>query len=116
MASLMLVQPLSHLDNVDPLPRTPNPPPVETAHHVTYSDDPICDAFGPYCAEAKAVVACESGGSTTAVNGQYLGMFQMGEYERATYGHGDTATEQAQAAFRYFSVTGFDWSPWACKP
>lgn len=111
MASLMLVQPHPHLDNIDPLPRTPDPVRIEVA-----PSDPICDAFGPYCAEAKAVVACESGGSTTAVNGQYLGAFQMGEYERATYGHGPTLWEQARAAFRYFAVTGYDWSPWACKP
>jgi hypothetical protein len=72
--------------------------------------------FGERAAEAFRVVACESGFSTTARNGQYLGMFQMGEWERRTFGHGDTALEQAQAAYRYFVASGYDWSPWTCRP
>ena len=76
----------------------------------------ICDVFGPYCSQALAVVACESGFSTAAVNGQYLGLFQMGANERATYGHGSDAYSQARAAYAYFVASGSDWSPWACKP
>lgn len=76
----------------------------------------ICDVFGPYCSQALSVVACESGFNTAAVNGQYLGLFQMGEYERATYGHGSDAYSQARAAYAYFIASGSDWSPWACKP
>jgi hypothetical protein len=74
--------------------------------------------FGPYAGQALAVANCETGGtySTTATNGQYLGLFQMGSEERATYGEGSTAVEQALAAYVYFVVTGRDWSPWACKP
>ncbi|MBA2706562.1 MAG: hypothetical protein H0U59_01990, partial [Gemmatimonadaceae bacterium] len=34
--------------------------------------------FGPYASQAHRVVSCESGHSTTAQNGQYLGLFQMG--------------------------------------
>lgn len=76
----------------------------------------ICHVFGGYCSQALRVASCESGWRTTAVNGQYLGMFQMGSSERATYGHGSTPYEQALAAYRYFARTGHTWGPWSCKP
>ncbi len=76
----------------------------------------ICDVFGPYCTQAVAVAWCESRLQTTARNGQYLGLFQMGERERDIFGHGPNAREQALAAHRYFVVSGRDWSPWSCKP
>lgn len=74
--------------------------------------------FGVYGSQAIAVADCETGGtfSVYAQNGQYLGLFQMGSSERATYGHGSTALEQARAAYRYFVASGRDWSPWDCKP
>jgi hypothetical protein len=72
--------------------------------------------FGPYGDQAVAVSWCESTHRTTAANGQYLGLFQMGSSERATYGHGSTALVQSQAAHRYFVASGSDWSPWECKP
>jgi hypothetical protein len=55
---------------------------------------------------------------TQAVNGQYLGFFQMGRDERRKYGHGPDAWSQARAAHFYWVVTGRDWSPWdpACRP
>ena len=77
----------------------------------------ICDTFGRrYCRQALAVSWCESKHSTTAQNGQYLGLFQMGSFERRLFGHGATARQQAIAAHRYFVVSGRDWSPWSCKP
>ena len=78
----------------------------------------ICRVFGRYCDQALRVTRCESGRSRTprAVNGQYLGMFQMGNFARSTYGHGSTPIEQARAAWRYFDASGRDWSPWSCKP
>jgi hypothetical protein len=76
----------------------------------------ICQVFGRYCQEALAVAQCESGHSTTAQNGQYLGLFQMGSYERSMFGHGATAYAQARAAHEYFLLSGRDWSPWSCKP
>jgi hypothetical protein len=76
----------------------------------------ICTAFRSYCREAVAVARCESHLKTTARNGQYLGLFQMGVSERRLFGHGPTAYEQATAAHRYFVHTGRDWSPWTCKP
>jgi hypothetical protein len=76
----------------------------------------ICHAFGRYCGQALAVARCESGLRTTAVNGQYLGLFQMGSSERRLFGHGATPLAQARAAHRYFVASGRDWSPWSCKP
>jgi hypothetical protein len=76
----------------------------------------ICNVFGRYCREALAVAWCESRHSTTAQNGQYLGLFQMGWNERRLFGHGSSARAQAVAAHRYFVLSGRDWSPWSCKP
>ena len=76
----------------------------------------ICDVFGHYCRQAVAVAWCESGLTTTAQNGQYLGLFQMGSSERRLFGHGQSARAQAAAAHEYFVRSGRDWSPWSCKP
>ena len=76
----------------------------------------ICHVFRNYCGEALRVARCESGYRTSAQNGQYLGMFQMGVDERRLFGHGRTALDQARAAYRYFVRSGRDWSPWSCKP
>lgn len=76
----------------------------------------ICFVFRNDCGEALRVARCESGYRTTAQNGQYLGMFQMGTSERRLFGHGPTALAQARAAYRYFVRSGRDWSPWSCKP
>ena len=76
----------------------------------------ICHVFGSYCRQALQVARCESGVQTSAQNGQYLGLFQMGSSERRIFGHGESAVEQAQAAYRYFVRSGRDWSPWSCKP
>ncbi len=75
----------------------------------------ICAVFGNHCQEAVAVARCESHLSTSAQNGQYLGLFQMGSYERRLFGHGATAHAQAVAAHRYFVRSGHDWSPWSCR-
>lgn len=74
----------------------------------------ILAVFGAHGSEAVAVARCETGGtfSVTASNGQYLGLFQMGSYARARYGHGYTPLAQARAAHRYFVDAG--WSPWEC--
>jgi hypothetical protein len=76
----------------------------------------ICRVFGRYCGQALKVSWCESRHSTSAQNGQYLGLFQMGSSERRLFGHGQTAHRQALAAHKYFVVSGRDWSPWSCKP
>ena len=76
----------------------------------------ICHVFKSDCGEALRVARCESGYRTTAQNGQYLGIFQMGSNERRLFGHGESALDQARAAYRYFVRSGRDWSPWSCKP
>jgi hypothetical protein len=76
----------------------------------------ICKVFKSYCQQAWNVTWCESKWRIWAKNGQYLGLFQMGEDERKTYGHGVGAWAQARAAWRYFVDSGKDWSPWSCKP
>jgi hypothetical protein len=75
----------------------------------------ICRAFGWRCRQAVAVAWCESRLRTTAQNGQYLGLFQMGSHERRLFGHGTSAHDQATAARRYFVRSGGDWSPWSCR-
>ena len=74
--------------------------------------------FGEYGSQAVRVAYCETGGTfdVWARNGQYLGLFQMGSWERSMYGHGSTPLAQARAAYRYFVASGRDWSPWECKP
>jgi hypothetical protein len=76
----------------------------------------ICHVFGSYCKQALQVARCESGVHTSAQNGQYRGLFQMGSNERQLFGHGESALVQARAAYRYFVRSGRDWSPWSCKP
>ncbi len=72
--------------------------------------------FGAYGDQAVAVAQCESGLSVYAENGQYLGLFQMGAYARARYGHSWTALGQSRSAYAYFKDSGSDWSPWQCRP
>lgn len=79
----------------------------------------IMYVFGRYGQQAWRVSLCEAGRPVPSVhahNGQYLGLFQMGSSERHLYGHGYTPLAQARAAYRYFASSGYDWSPWGCKP
>jgi hypothetical protein len=78
----------------------------------------IYQVFGSRGAEAVSVSGCETGHkyNTNASNGQYKGLFQMGDSERATYGDARDALGEILAAHRYFVASGSDWSPWECKP
>jgi hypothetical protein len=78
----------------------------------------ILHVFGPYGDEALRVASCESGRGVSAQNGQYLGMFQLGSWERSKYATDGYTTplQQTRAAWRYFVASGKDWSPWECKP
>lgn len=90
-------------------------------HHYTQARGSFTVAigyvFGPYAGQARAVCGCE-GCSVTSTNGQYLGGFQMGTHERATYATTGyrNALQQTWAAWRYFVASGRDWSPWSCQP
>lgn len=66
------------------------------------------------CGRVLSVAWCESTLRPWARNGQYLGIFQMGTRERATYGHGPGVWTQARAAKRYWDQS--HWTPWQCKP
>jgi len=88
----------------------------QRAQASTSTSQIICQVFGSYCAQALRVARCESGLSVWARNGQYLGLFQMGSYARARYGHSWDAWGQSVAAYRYFVDSGRSWSPWTCKP
>lgn len=68
--------------------------------------------FGDEGRTAVRVAWCESRLDPNARNGQYLGTFQMGERERARFGHGRTTLAQARAAKRYHDLAG--WHPWSC--
>lgn len=93
-----------------------NDVPASTTHGSRPVPLAICDVFGErHCAAALEVAWCESRFNTDARNGQYRGIFQMGSWERRTFGHGHTAEAQARAAERYFIRTGRDWSPWSCR-
>jgi hypothetical protein len=83
---------------------------------VQYRKHIIRKIFKRHGSDAIRVAMCESGINPTARNGQYLGTFQMGRYERATYGHGHSTWEQSRAAYRYFKAVGYSWRPWQCKP
>lgn len=72
--------------------------------------------FQQYGDQAVRVARCESGLSVYAHNGQYLGLFQMGSFARAKYGHSNNPWQQSLAAYRYFMDAGHNWSPWSCKP
>ena len=92
-------------------------PSMASAPSSSANERVIRAVFGPrYDDQAVAVARCESGLSVWARNGQYLGLFQMGSYARAKYGHGNNAWVQARAANHYFRDSGRDWSPWSCKP
>ena len=85
-------------------------------HFDTNPKAAICYVFGSYCSQALVVTWCESRHDRYAQNGQYLGLFQMGDFARGKYGHSTTAIGQARAAHAYFMESGRDWSPWSCKP
>jgi hypothetical protein len=75
----------------------------------------ILTVWGPHHGpKAVEVARCETGGTFSVYesNGQYLGLFQMGEWARGRYGHSYTPLGQARAAYRNFRENG--WSQWAC--
>jgi|SRR5215471_5489809 len=80
-----------------------------------YNAKVIRQVFGSRGSEAVSVAYCESRLHVWARNGQYLGLFQMGSFARARFGHGWDAWSQSRAAHRYFLYAG-GWGPWSCRP
>lgn len=74
----------------------------------------VRDVFGKrYGDEAVDVMHCETDPPCNeAVNGEYVGCFQMGERERQIYGDSPGVRGQSRAAEEYFVASGRDWSPW----
>jgi hypothetical protein len=73
----------------------------------------LAETRASLCAKALSVARCESRFSTSATNGQYFGVFQMGAGERARFGGSSLdAWDQVRAAYAYYRVAG--WSPWQC--
>jgi len=68
----------------------------------------------PNRVEAFDLIWCESRYDVDAENGQYLGLFQMGDWARARYGHGSTARAQARSAHRLWLDFGWSRSQWSC--
>ena len=89
---------------------------IATPSQATSTRSTICNVFGRYCTQALNVSWCESRWNVYARNGQYLGLFQMGAYARARFGHSWTAYGQSVSALRYFRAAGYSWAPWTCRP
>lgn len=65
------------------------------------------------------VASCESGHSSTAVNGQYRGVYQEGPmFERGKYGRAGFSVWDpvANAMTAAETVAHEGWSQWSCKP
>ena len=92
-----------------PYPGPGTAPAMEAAIAVTWPDRLERQALN--------VAWCESKGAAHARNGQYRGHFQMGRREWQRFGSGDpfNPTDNAAAAYRYYSYAG-SWRPWECQP
>lgn len=87
-----------------PLPPAPAAPTNEQIVRAVFHEEPD---------KAVDIFSCESGLRTTARNGQFRGIAQMGSRERGRFGHGEDAQTQVEAAKDYYDISG--WSPWrAC--
>jgi hypothetical protein len=87
------------------------PRPREVVHSIRFA----ASRFGLSPAGMLAVARCESGLRRAAENGQYRGLFQLGDYARARYLRGDWRDSYANAlaAARYARDAG-GFSPWTC--
>jgi|SRR5215471_1982418 len=92
------------------------PATASSQESTSYNARVIRQVFGGYGDQAVRVAYCESRLHVWSTNGQYWGLFQMGSYARARYGHAWNAWAESRAAKRYFMASGRDWSPWSCRP
>lgn len=73
----------------------------------------IYATWGKDAHNGMIITACETGRTWNlwASNGQYKGLFQMGNYERATCGHAWNIWTQARAAWCWLHKTSYSsWS------
>lgn len=109
MASLMLVQPHPHLNDVDALPRTPDPEPIT----ITVEAPPVIHDDGSIWA---ALRECESGGDyTTNTGNSFFGAYQflLSTWQGLGYSgypHEASPATQDQAARELQARSG--WGQW----
>lgn len=99
--------------------RVPDPPPAPALSlpagmplSTQQIEQGIRDVFGAAGEKAVQVARCESELKTTAKNGLFLGLFQLGKNERIDYGDGKDALSQINAAYQLYLARG--WQPWQC--
>lgn len=102
---------------------TPGPVPLETptpqvvARAVPSIEQIVCSYDWP-CAQALAVMKCESSGNPMATNGGNLGLFQISAIHGWRVGGNLDALLDAetnvQVAHQIWREQG--WGPWSCKP
>lgn len=97
---------------------------AKLADPIGYRERYACAVWGaPWgsgsCRFVLSVTHCEGGGyhwsrgdPEHALNGQYVGAWQMGTRERSIYGDSPTFEGQTRAAHDYYLDAG--WRPWAC--
>lgn len=86
---------------------------------VTYAIHLAATVYGVNETDMHRVASCESGHSSTAVNGQYRGVFQEGPmFERGLFGQAGFSVWDpvANAMTAAWTVSRGGWSQWECKP
>ena len=89
------------------------------ARDVQYAIRLAATAYGVSETEMHRVASCESGHSSTAVNGQYRGVYQEGPmFERGPFGRAGFSVWDAipNAMTAAYTVAREGWSQWECKP
>lgn len=86
---------------------------------VQYAIHLAATTYGVSETEMHRVASCESGHSSTAVNGQYRGLYQEGPmFERGKFGQAGFSVWDpvANAMTAAYTVASGGWSQWSCKP
>lgn len=86
---------------------------------VAYAIHLAATVYGVSESDMHSVASCESGHSSTAVNGQYRGVYQEGPmFERGPFGRAGFSVWDAvpNALTAAWTVSREGWSQWSCKP
>jgi hypothetical protein len=113
LAALLLLAPQASARPIDRYPR------IVSQHEAHRVANQINHFFTSkrHRHEARAVSSCESKLNRRARNGQYWGLFQLGETERGEYGwRGWTIKAEVRAAHTMFKLNGHSWARWGCDP